>query len=99
MNVTSCVVAAYCEHYLDAFLDLETLGRAVVLAFSKSWVLGAPCTTLVFTRSKTGGPMISPDIEVIAIQDINDAYSMVEHGEVRFRYVIDMSTLKADAHA
>jgi uncharacterized zinc-type alcohol dehydrogenase-like protein len=36
---------------------------------------------------------------VIAIQDINDAYRKVEHGEVRFRYVIDMSTLKANADA
>ncbi len=42
---------------------------------------------------------IGPDIEVIAIQDINDAYRKVEHGEVRFRYVIDMSTLKANADA
>lgn len=40
---------------------------------------------------------IGPDIEVIAIQDINDAYRKVEHGDVRFRYVIDMSTLKASA--
>jgi uncharacterized zinc-type alcohol dehydrogenase-like protein len=42
---------------------------------------------------------IGPDIEVIPIQDINEAYKKVEHGEVRFRYVIDMSTLKASANA
>lgn len=42
---------------------------------------------------------IGPDIEVIAIQDINEAYRKVEHGEVRFRYVIDMSTLKANANS
>jgi uncharacterized zinc-type alcohol dehydrogenase-like protein len=40
---------------------------------------------------------IGPDIEVIAIQDINEAYRKVEQGEVRFRYVIDMATLKAHA--
>ena len=40
---------------------------------------------------------IGPDIEVIAIQDINEAYRKVEQGEVRFRYVIDMATLKANA--
>jgi uncharacterized zinc-type alcohol dehydrogenase-like protein len=34
---------------------------------------------------------------MIRIQDINDAYSKVEKGDVRFRYVIDMASLKAPA--
>ena len=37
---------------------------------------------------------IGPDIELIDIKDINDAYSKVEEGDVRFRYVIDMATLR-----
>lgn len=37
---------------------------------------------------------VTPDIELIAIQDINDAYKKVEDGDVRFRYVIDMASLK-----
>lgn len=37
---------------------------------------------------------IYPDIEIISMQDINDAFKKVVAGEVRFRYVIDMSTLK-----
>jgi uncharacterized zinc-type alcohol dehydrogenase-like protein len=37
---------------------------------------------------------ISPDIEMIGIEEINHAYEKVENGEVRFRYVIDMATLK-----
>ena len=36
---------------------------------------------------------IGPDIEIIDIANINDAYDRVEEGEVRFRYVIDMATL------
>ena len=36
---------------------------------------------------------IAPDIELIDIKDINDAYKRVESGDVRFRYVIDMATL------
>lgn len=40
---------------------------------------------------------IGPDIQVISIHDINDAYQEVEKGEVRFRYVIDMATLKAES--
>ena len=37
---------------------------------------------------------IGPDIEIIDIADVNDAFKKVERGDVRFRYVIDMSTLK-----
>ena len=39
---------------------------------------------------------IAPDIQVIGIAEINDAYRAVEKGNVRFRYVIDMSTLKPE---
>lgn len=39
---------------------------------------------------------IGPDIQLIPIQDINDAFKKVEDGEVRFRYVIDMATLADD---
>ena len=37
---------------------------------------------------------VAPDIEIIGIEDVNDAYKKVEKGDVRYRYVIDMSTLK-----
>ena len=40
---------------------------------------------------------IGPDIQVIPIGQINDAYKDVEKGDVRFRYVIDMSTLEREA--
>lgn len=39
---------------------------------------------------------IGPDIQIIPIQQINDAYKKVIDGDVRFRYVIDMATLKED---
>ena len=42
---------------------------------------------------------IGPDIEVIPIQEINHAYRMVEKGDVRFRYVIDMASLAAEEAA
>jgi len=37
---------------------------------------------------------IGPDIELIRADDLNDAYDKVEKGDVRFRYVIDMASLK-----
>ncbi len=42
---------------------------------------------------------IGPDIEVIDIEKINEAYKKVEKGEVRFRYVIDMASLKREQAA
>ncbi len=39
---------------------------------------------------------IGPDIQVIPIQEINDAYKKVIDGDVRFRYVIDMASLKLE---
>jgi uncharacterized zinc-type alcohol dehydrogenase-like protein len=39
---------------------------------------------------------IAPDVEVIPIQDINKAYKKVKSGDVRFRYVIDMASLKQE---
>ena len=39
---------------------------------------------------------VAPDVEVIDIQDINDAYKKVKNEDVRFRYVIDMASLKRE---
>lgn len=38
---------------------------------------------------------ITSDIEIIAIQDINSAYERMLKGDVKYRFVIDMATLKA----
>ena len=37
---------------------------------------------------------IFPDVEVIVMQDINNAFEMIKDEEVRFRYVVDMDSLK-----
>ena len=39
---------------------------------------------------------IGPDIQVIPIQEINEAHKKVIDGDVRFRYVIDMASLKQE---
>ena len=38
---------------------------------------------------------ITPDIQMVKMADINDAFARVNKGEVRFRYVIDMAGLQA----
>jgi uncharacterized zinc-type alcohol dehydrogenase-like protein len=42
---------------------------------------------------------IGPDIEIVPIQDVNRAFDKVENGDVRFRYVTDMASLKKEAAA
>lgn len=37
---------------------------------------------------------IVSDVEVIGIQDVNEAYERLEQGDVKYRFVIDMSSLK-----
>jgi uncharacterized zinc-type alcohol dehydrogenase-like protein len=37
---------------------------------------------------------IVSDVEVIGIQDINEAYQRLEKGDVKYRFSIDKSTLK-----
>jgi len=39
---------------------------------------------------------IACDIEVIPIQKVNEAYERVLKSDVRYRFVIDMASLKAD---
>ena len=37
---------------------------------------------------------IESDVEVIPIQQVNEAYERVLRGDVKFRFVIDMASLK-----
>ncbi|WP_294393939.1 NAD(P)-dependent alcohol dehydrogenase [uncultured Sphingomonas sp.] len=39
---------------------------------------------------------IAPDVQLIPIQEVNEAYKKVKSGDVRFRYVIDMASLKPE---
>ena len=42
---------------------------------------------------------ITPDVQMISIGEINDAHKKVKDGEVRFRYVIDIASLKQELAA
>ena len=39
---------------------------------------------------------IAPEVQVIPIQEINEAYKRVKEGDVRFRYVIDVASLRQE---
>ena len=40
---------------------------------------------------------ITCEVEMLDIANINDAYQRVKRGEVKYRFVIDMATLKGSA--
>ena len=40
-----------------------------------------------------GRKNILPEVEMIAMQDINEAFDRMERADVRYRFVIDMATL------
>ncbi len=39
---------------------------------------------------------IAPDVQLIPIQEVNEAYKKIKAGDVRFRYVIDAASLAAE---
>ena len=45
------------------------------------------------------GHGIGPEIRMIDIADINDAFDRIKNNDVRFRHVIDMASLKAERQA
>jgi alcohol dehydrogenase (NADP+) len=57
-----------------------------------SMIGGIPWTQEVLDFCAEHG--IQPDVQVIGIDEINDAFENLKNEEVRFRYVIDMQSLK-----
>ena len=67
------------------------------LAFHRKRVAGSLIGSIAETREVLefcAEHGIAPEIEIIPIQDVNDAYRKVEKADVHFRYVIDMASLK-----
>jgi uncharacterized zinc-type alcohol dehydrogenase-like protein len=69
-------------------MEVARLGRSV----GGSMIGGIAETQEVLEFCATHG--ILPDVQMIPIQDINEAFEKVRDQEVRFRYVIDMQSLK-----
>lgn len=86
-DATLCVVGA-----------LEPLAPVnnQAVAFHRRRVTGSLIGSLADTREVLefcATHDIAPDIELVRIQDINDAYRRIEAGDVHYRFVIDMSSL------
>ena len=83
---------------VGALEALDPVNNAQV-AFHRKRVAGSLIGNLADTQEVLdfcAKHRIGPDIELIDIDEVNHAYKMVENGEVRFRYVIDMASLTED---
>jgi len=88
-DCTLCVVGA--------LEPLEPVNNMQV-AFHRKAVAGSLIGNLADTQEVLdfcAKHAIGPDIELINIEEVNDAYDKVEKGDVRFRYVINMASLEA----
>jgi uncharacterized zinc-type alcohol dehydrogenase-like protein len=87
-DCTLCVVGA-----LEPLLPVNNMQ----VAFHRKQVAGSLIGNLADTQEVLNFCAqhgIGPEIELINIEDVNDAYDKVEKGEVRFRYVINMASLE-----
>lgn len=67
------------------------------LAFHRKSVAGSLIGSLAETQEVLdfcAEHGIGPDIEIIPIEDINKAYKAIDKGDARYRYVIDMQSLR-----
>jgi uncharacterized zinc-type alcohol dehydrogenase-like protein len=87
-DATLCIVGAL--EPLEPFNNMDFAAHRKSFAGSLIGSLAETQEILDFCAEHN----IGPDIEIIGIDEINDAYKKVEAGEVRYRYVIDMSSIE-----
>jgi uncharacterized zinc-type alcohol dehydrogenase-like protein len=78
--------------------DLESMLSTVPLVMGRRSVAGSVIGGIAETQEMLdfcGKQGITSDIEVIKIQDINKAYERMLKSDVKYRFVIDMASLKA----
>jgi uncharacterized zinc-type alcohol dehydrogenase-like protein len=80
---------------LEPFNNMQMAGHRNSIAGSLIGSLAETQEILDFCAEHN----IAPDIEMIDIAGINDAYKKVEDGEVRYRYVIDIASLRHQLNA
>lgn len=92
-NATYCAVGALDQ--LPGYNNQELIMHRRTLAGSLIGSIAETQEVLDFCAEHG----IAPDVEVIPIQQINDAYKKVKDEDVRFRYVIDMASLEQERNA
>jgi uncharacterized zinc-type alcohol dehydrogenase-like protein len=70
------------------------------LIFGRRSLSGSPIGGIAETQQMLdfcGANNITADVEVIPIQKVNEAYNRLQKSDVKYRFVIDMSSLKKEA--
>ena len=78
--------------------DLNPMLNTVPMILGRKSVAGSVIGGIAETQEMLdfcGKHGITSDIEMINIQDINKAYERMLKSDVKYRFVIDMATLKA----
>jgi uncharacterized zinc-type alcohol dehydrogenase-like protein len=78
--------------------DLETMLNTAQLVMGRKSVAGSVIGGIAETQEMLdfcGEHGITSDVEVIKIQEINEAYERLIRSDVKYRFVIDMASLKA----
>ncbi len=78
--------------------DLESMLSTVPLVMGRRSVAGSVIGGIAETQEMLdfcGQHGITSDIEMITIQNINDAYERMLKSDVKYRFVIDMASLKS----
>lgn len=72
---------------------------AFPLIMGRRRLAGSPIGSIAETQEMLdfcGTHNITADIEIISIQQVNEAYEKIVKGDVKYRFVIDMASLRAD---
>ena len=77
-------------------LMVRTGDGTVAPLYSERWSAPLPDEFRAALSDTLTRELGAPDVQVIDIQDVNDAYKKVKNEDVRFRYVIDMASLKRE---
>ena len=70
------------------------------LLFGRRSLSGSPIGSIAETQEMLdfcGKNNITADVEIIPIQKVNEAYERLLRADVKYRFVIDMASLKAEA--
>ena len=105
MEISANVLRAYLTCKLRAFLTLKGEPEkphavsAFALLLGRRSLSGSPIGGIAETQEMLdfcGQHNITADVEVIPIQKVNEAYGRMAKSDVKYRFSIDMASLKAE---
>ena len=90
---TSCTYGGAISGYFTGGLNFQVEHHLFPRMSSAWYPYIAPTVRRVCAKHN-----VLPEIEMTSIQEINQAWERVVSGDVKYRFVIDMATLKSEKH-